>query len=95
MDNLTPKLPAGVRIAIDFPAWPSLTAGDLVDFLEGDDAPRASVCLDAGHAALGGSAVGLRGRSSPGFSPASGCTTITAAKTAIESRGRAPLTGPR
>jgi len=57
MDNLEPKLPAGIRIAIDFPAWPSLSAGDLVDFLEGDDAPRASVCLDAGHAALGGSAV--------------------------------------
>jgi sugar phosphate isomerase/epimerase len=57
LDNLAPKLPAGVRIAIDFPAWPSLTANDLVDFLETDEAPSAGVCLDAGHAALGGSAV--------------------------------------
>jgi sugar phosphate isomerase/epimerase len=57
IDHLAPKIPAGVRIAIDFPAWPSLTVDDLVDFLEADDAPQAGVCLDAGHAALGGSAV--------------------------------------
>jgi len=57
MDHLAPRLPAAVRIAIDFPAWPSLTVDQLVDFLEDDDAPGAAVCLDAGHAALGGSAV--------------------------------------
>ena len=57
MDNLASRLPAGIRIAIDFPGWPSLTANQLVDFLEHDDAPGAGVCLDAGHAALGGSAV--------------------------------------
>jgi sugar phosphate isomerase/epimerase len=57
LDNLAPRIPAGVRIAIDFPAWPSLTTDELIDFLEGDDAPRAGVCLDAGHAALAGSAV--------------------------------------
>lgn len=57
MDNLASSVPAGVRIAIDFPGWPSLTVNQLVDFLEDDDAPGAGVCLDAGHAALGGSAV--------------------------------------
>jgi sugar phosphate isomerase/epimerase len=57
LDNLAPKIPAGIRIAIDFPAWPSLSADDLVDFLESDDAPGAGVWLDAGHAAIGGSAV--------------------------------------
>lgn len=57
LDNLAPKIPAGVRLAIDFPAWPSFAAADLVDFLEGDDAPDAGVCLDAGHAALSGSVV--------------------------------------
>jgi sugar phosphate isomerase/epimerase len=57
LDDLAPKLPEGVRIAIDFPAWPSISAADLVDFLETDDAPGTGVCLDAGHAALGGSPV--------------------------------------
>lgn len=57
MDNLAPRLSASVRMAIDFPGWPSLTVDQLVDFLEDDDAPGAGVCLDAGHAALGGSAV--------------------------------------
>jgi sugar phosphate isomerase/epimerase len=57
MDTLTSRVPTGVRLAIDFPGWPSLTVGQLVDFLEDDDAPGAGVCLDAGHAALGGSAV--------------------------------------
>jgi len=57
MDHLASRVPAGVRIAIDFPGWPSLTMNQMVDFLEDDEAPRAGVCLDAGHAALGGSAV--------------------------------------
>jgi len=57
LENLSPRLPPGVRIAIDFPAWPSFTVDAMVDFLEADEAPVAGVCLDAGHAALGGSAV--------------------------------------
>ena len=57
MDSLSSGLPDGVRIALDFPAWPSFAAADLVDFLEADEAPGAGVCLDAGHAAIGGSAV--------------------------------------
>jgi sugar phosphate isomerase/epimerase len=57
MDTLAPRVPAGVRIAVDFPAWPGLTADELVDFLETDDAPSAGVSLDAGHAAIGANAV--------------------------------------
>ena len=57
VDDLAPGLPAGVRLAIDFPAWPALRAEDLVDFLESADVTGLGVSLDAGHAALGGSAV--------------------------------------
>jgi len=57
IDGLSSGLPDGVRMVIDFPAWPSFTAANLIDFLEADEAPVAGVCLDAGHAAIGGSAV--------------------------------------
>lgn len=57
IDGVSAGLPDGVRIVIDFPAWTSFAAAGLVDFLEADDAPVAGVCLDAGHAALGGSTV--------------------------------------
>jgi len=57
IDDVAPQIPSGVKVAIDFPAWPAFTSDDLVEFLESGDAAAAGVCLDAGHAALGGSAV--------------------------------------
>ena len=57
VEDLGPAPDAGLRIAVDFPAWRSFSAEDLVEFLEEAAMPWLGATLDAGHANLGGSAV--------------------------------------